>query len=75
MGQKKCSLQIEEAAIEVLYKSFLLWKLPFENRAKSHYRYKAFWSMPRMLCNRNGAISHLKTEIGFVEDFRLRLYN
>ena len=31
--------------------------------------------MPRMLCNRNGAISHLQTEMGFVEDFRYSLYN
>ena len=26
--------------------------------------------MPRMLCNANGAISHLQAEMGFVEDFR-----
>ena len=25
--------------------------------------------MPRMLCKGNGAISHLQTEMGFVEDF------
>ena len=25
---------------------------------------------PRILCNRNGAISHLQTEMGFFEDFR-----
>ena len=31
--------------------------------------------LPRMLCNRNGAISHLQTEMGFVEDFRYSLYN
>ena len=31
--------------------------------------------MPRMLCNGNGAISHLQTEMGFVEDFRYSLYN
>ena len=27
-------------------------------------------TMPRMLCNKNGAISHLQTEMGFGEDFR-----
>ena len=26
-------------------------------------------TQPRILCNRNGAISHLRTEMGFVEDF------
>ena len=34
-----------------------------------------FVSIPRMLCNRNGAISHLQTEMGFVEDFRYSLHN
>ena len=27
-------------------------------------------SVPRMFCNGNGAISHLQTKMGFVEDFR-----
>ena len=31
--------------------------------------------LPRMLCNGNGAISHLQTEMGFVEDFSYGLYN
>ena len=31
--------------------------------------------LPRMLCNRNGAISQLQTEMGFVEDFRYSLQN
>ena len=30
---------------------------------------------PRMLCNGNGAISHLQTEMGFFEDFRYSLCN
>ena len=30
---------------------------------------------PRMLCNRNGAISHLQTEMGFVDDFHYSLCN
>ena len=29
----------------------------------------------RMLCNGNGAISHLRTEMGFVEDYCYSLYN
>ena len=32
-------------------------------------------TMPIMLCNGNGAISHLQTGMGFVEDFRYSLYN
>ena len=28
-----------------------------------------------MLCNWNGAISHLQTEMGFVEDFHYSLHN
>ena len=31
--------------------------------------------LPRMLCNRNGAIFHLQTEMEFVEDIRYSLYN
>ena len=31
--------------------------------------------LPRMLCNGNGAISHLQTEMEFVKDFHYRLYN
>ena len=31
--------------------------------------------LPRILCNRNGANSHLQTEMGFLEDFRYSLYN
>ena len=34
-----------------------------------------FHSKPRMLCNRNGAISHLQTETIFFQDFRYSLYN
>ena len=30
-------------------------------------------TMPRMLCNGNGAISHLQTEMGFVERLLLQL--
>ena len=32
-------------------------------------------TLPRMLCNGNGAISNLQTEIGFVKDFRYSLCN
>ena len=32
-------------------------------------------TLPRMLCNGNGAISHLQAEMEFVEDFRYSLYN
>ena len=32
-------------------------------------------TMPRMLCNGNGAISHLQTEMGSFKDFRYSLYN
>ena len=32
-------------------------------------------TLPRMLCNGNGVISHLQTEMGFVEDFCYSLYN
>ena len=31
-------------------------------------------TLPRMLCNGNGAIFHLQTEMGFPEDFRYSLY-
>ena len=31
--------------------------------------------LPKMLSNGNGAISHLQTETGFVEDFCYSLYN
>ena len=30
---------------------------------------------PKMLCNGNGAILHLQTEMGFVKDFHYSLYN
>ena len=30
---------------------------------------------PRMLCNGNGATSHLQTEMGFIEDFHYSLYH
>ena len=32
-------------------------------------------TLPRMLCNGNGAISHLQTEMEFVEDIHYSLYN
>ena len=32
-------------------------------------------TVPRMLCNGNGAFSHLQTEMGFIEDFRYSMYN
>ena len=32
-------------------------------------------TVPRILCNGNGAIFHLQTETGFFEDFRCSLYN
>ena len=32
-------------------------------------------TMPRMLCNGNGAISHLQTKMGFIDDFSYSLYN
>ena len=32
--------------------------------------YKNEVTLPRMLCNKNEAISHLQAEMGFVEDFR-----
>ena len=35
--------------------------------------YKLTWH--RILCIGNGAISHLQTEMGFVEDFCYSLYN
>ena len=37
-----------------------------------------FWeaeTTPRMLCNMNGVISHLQTEMWFVQDFHYSLYN
>ena len=37
--------------------------------------YFTYLNVPRMLCNGNGAISHLQTEMGFVEDFRYSLDN
>ena len=36
---------------------------------------KASNPQPRILCNGNGAISHLQTEMGFFKDFRYSLYN
>ena len=35
--------------------------------------YACKYLLSRMLCNENGAISHLQTEMGFVEDIRYSL--
>ena len=43
-----------------------IWRFQLEIKRLVDY----FQTVPRILCNGNGAISHLQTEMGFVEDFR-----
>ena len=49
--------------------------IPIEKEKEMTTSVMSKTTMPRILCNGNGAISHLQTEMGFVKDFRYSLYN
>ena len=68
--------KVDSRSNSIFFLGFLKFlEASFASRSPRREYLEGRWTQPRILCNGNGAISHLQTEMGFFKAFRYSLYN